>query len=184
MILIFFFFFYWKCQWRWVVPESLCHPNLAYKPTHPARGNRECVCSAPPLPSWGSLHRSRARSSPGSCISARAKTLFPPFLKELCQDCGNHKAGLKPLHGESEQTFTTNRITPSLRFLSHIWSPECNMGTIRVFPERNWKIEINPREGSQDILHPPRWSSWAITIPSIRADRVNERSSPISVHPQ
>lgn len=58
------------------------------------------------------------------------------------------------------------------------------MGTIRVFPERNRKIAIDPREGSQDILHLPRSSSEAITIPSTRAERVNERSSPASVHPQ
>lgn len=143
-----------------------------------------CALHHRTLPSCGSFHHSRPWSCPGSRMSGWAKTLFPLFLKEVYQDWENHKAGLKSLHGEREQTFLTNWTTAPLCLLSDIWTPECKMGTIRVFPERNWKIERDPREGSQDILHLPRWSSWAITMPGIRAERVHERSSPTSLHPQ
>lgn len=51
-------------------------------------------------------------ADPGAALAAaheaeqRPRFLF--FLKEVYQDWENHKAGLKSLHGEREQTFITN----------------------------------------------------------------------------
>lgn len=175
------------------MPESLCSPKLTYKSTHLLTASFACsarreggdVCSAPPHPALlRLLPPQQTLELPWKSHVRLSKDPVSSFLKEVYQDWESHKAGLKSLHGEREQTFLTNWTTAPLCLLSDIWTSECKMGTIRVFPERNWKIERDPREDSQDILHLPRRSSWAITTPSIRAERVNERSSPTSVHLQ
>lgn len=159
----FFFFFLKICAvMGWVRKPLPLEPHPQFHPAHECficllfwrKGGH--VCPAQPSPALlGLLPPQQPLELPQQLHSRLTKDLISSlfFYRKYTNVEKKHKVVFMTQLWEREQTFLMNWVTSLVHIWSDMWSPECRLGTIRVFLERNWKLLIDAREGSQDVVH-------------------------------